>query len=200
MRMPAAAARSEPIVKLFVFNKIAQCARDRWSHLCARGYTLAGVVRDEFVFSETLAASRCRCAIDRLGWYNIELPSRVTAEVAAESHAGGQPRNRLELPRGEAEHLDRRLRLRGAVHHEDAVLRDVEIERPAPADDLNFLASFGRDRPDALDRWLLRVVDALGRPTRRPGPGRRQRSPDSAVPPDDGIFQIWSSPVRSDAK
>jgi hypothetical protein len=40
--MPAAAARSEPIAKLFVFNKIAQSERDRWSHLCAHGYAPAG--------------------------------------------------------------------------------------------------------------------------------------------------------------
>jgi hypothetical protein len=54
-------------VKLFVFNKIAQGERDRWSHLCAGGYSVAGVVRDEFVFSETLAASRCRSSTDRIG-------------------------------------------------------------------------------------------------------------------------------------
>ena len=67
MRMPAARARSEPIAKLFVFNKIAQSARDCRSHLCARGHTLAGFVRDEFVFSETPAASRCRSSMNRIG-------------------------------------------------------------------------------------------------------------------------------------
>jgi hypothetical protein len=30
------------MAKLFVFNKIAQFARDRWSHLCAAGYTAEG--------------------------------------------------------------------------------------------------------------------------------------------------------------
>ena len=45
VRMPAATARSEPIAKLFVFKKIAQSARDGRSHLCAHGYTLAGVGR-----------------------------------------------------------------------------------------------------------------------------------------------------------
>jgi hypothetical protein len=46
-RMPAATARSEPIAKLFAFKKIAQSARDRWSHLCAHGYTLVGGPRDD---------------------------------------------------------------------------------------------------------------------------------------------------------
>ena len=59
-------------MKRFVFKKIAQLTRDRWSHLCVGGYTEVGCLQRN-------PGSISMSLIHKSNWmYSIERPSRVT--------------------------------------------------------------------------------------------------------------------------